>query len=698
MTHCLDRKKRITGFYGFIGILFLLKLVLMGMFSSDYQNEMFMPFVNGFLDQLLTGHPVNPYDFFAQETNLFPYPPMMLLIESTGGLLSRAAGDVLFLRNMLFKLPSLFFDCLGLIILLRMFPEKEKYISILYFASPIVLYAVHMHGQLDMIPTTLLLGALYYLTDTERRSGVRYILLLSAAIACKLHILAVVPLLCMYLAKRDGWKRAIFWTAAPLALAGLCVAPFFCQGFVSNVLFNQEQSILTKIVFDYINVQLYLPILAVLLIYLWVFTIPKINRDLLFSCCGILFSVFLLLIPPMPGWYVWVVPFIAIFFITMRANRHFDLAVYLFLNGVYLLYFTFAHRTDYTDLYFFDQSLTFLKQGSGLLQNSLFTVLVALLLCMSVMMYRSGVASNSLYRRQNLPFTIGIAGDSGSGKSTFLGIIRAAVGEKRLLTIEGDGDHKWERGNAMWEHFTHLNPKSNYLYRQAQDIAVLRAGQSVYRSDYDHDTGKFTKQARIRPKPYIVLCGLHSLYLPQVRNMLDLKIYMDIDENLRRYWKIQRDTASRGYDKEKILNQIERRLPDAEHYIYPQKKYADMVITYFDPLLTDCYTDGYTEHLHCKVTMDASVNLEPLIQAVEELGVYVQYDYDEDLMRQTVVFEGTVLYQPDFPVAAVAQKIVPNLEEIASFPLVPQDGLHGILELILLLLISQKMREGNVHV
>ena len=68
------------------------------------------------------------------------------------------------------------------------------------------------------------------------------------------------------------------------------------------------------------------------------------------------------------------------------------------------------------------------------------------------------------------------------------------------------------------------------------------------------------------------------MYLPQTRKYLDLKIYMDIDEQLRRYWKIQRDMKHRGYSEQKILQQVEERMQDAEKYIYPQRDYADMRI------------------------------------------------------------------------------------------------------------------------
>lgn len=687
-------KRHFPNFYLFIAAVFLLKIIVMGVFSSDYQRALFMRFVNGFLEQLSTGNWINPYEYFYQEPSLFPYPPCMLAVECIGGSLSLLVKGNWFLENIVFKLPSLLFDCLGMYYLMRMFPGKRRYIAVLYFASPVILYSTYMHGQLDIIPTTLLMGAIFYLTVPKHRDTKRYIILLTGAICCKLHILSALPLLFVFIGKRDGWKQAITWTALPLLLVMALVLPFWGNGFLHNVLFNKEQTILTKIMVDYGNVKIYIPILAVLLIYFRVFTISKINRDLLYSFCGLLFAVFLALIPPMPGWYVWIVPFITIFFIDIKSDRYLNLVIYAFLNLAYLLYFLIGHQTPYVDLYYGKISMMGLKTDSPLLVNSLFTVLTAALLYATYLMYQSGIASNSLYRRRGMPFTIGLSGDSGSGKSTLIAMIEQVFGRKNLLFIEGDGDHKWERGDRMWEHFTHLNPKSNYLYRQAQDLATLKTGQSVLRVDYDHDTGKFTNQSRIRPKPYILLCGLHALYLPQVRNILDLKIYMDIEENLRRYWKIQRDVGKRGYSKQRILEQISGRLVDAEKYIYPQKKYADLVISYFDKELTDCLSEGYDVHLSLKITVTIEIDLEPLIQRVKSQGIQVAYDYDNDLKTQSVIFESQDLEASTLPVAAIAEEVVPHLDEIINHPLRAINDLHCILEILLLLLVEDKLREG----
>ena len=122
-------KRSIHKFHIFVAAVFVLKIIFMGLFSSDYQTAMFMRFINGFLEQIGQGNLVNPYEFFKAEPNLFPYPPVMLVVECVGGLFSRIAVGSVFWQNVLFKLPNLFFDCLGMYYLMVMFPKKRRYVA-----------------------------------------------------------------------------------------------------------------------------------------------------------------------------------------------------------------------------------------------------------------------------------------------------------------------------------------------------------------------------------------------------------------------------------------------------------------------------------------------------------------------------------------------------------------------------------------
>ena len=363
------------------------------------------------------------------------------------------------------------------------------------------------------------------------------------------------------------------------------------------------------------------------------------------------------------------------------------------MNILYGIYFIFAHKTTYTDLYFLNYNLNFLKVSNAVFINIVFTMLTAVLTYTSYMMYQLGIAESLFYKRKNKSFSIGISGDSGAGKSTLIEMIKNIFGEKNILFLEGDGDHKWERGNEMWKQVTALNPKANYIYKQAEDLNNLRRSQNVVRVEYDHDTGKFTEEFKVKSKPYIVLCGLHALYLPKMRKNLDLKIYMDVDEKLRRYWKIQRDVYHRGYKKEKVLEAIEQRMPDAIKYIYPQKKYADILIKYFDSTLEDYTVENHNMKLDLEITLNADIDLESFIFELRKKDILVKHDYEEDLTKQIIIFNGDNLNNKKIDFSIIAEKVIPNLDEILNKDLSYINNLNGIIEMIILISISHKMRE-----
>lgn len=686
------------GFSIFMIGIFGIKVLLAGLFSSDYPDRMFLPFVSAFLENW-GGKDWNVYQYYWENQLLasFPYPPIMLGVECfSGGLLHLIQPENIFIRNLLAKVPLFLFDGLILFTLVKQFPKERWYIGVLYYASPILLYSTYMHGQLDVIPTAWLLLCLFYLKEgreekKERISAVFY----GMALLSKFHILAVFPLILFYLFRRGSLWNVVWYVGIVVGEVVLIVAPFWSEGFCSTVLWNPEQTVVKEVQIHFSSVSLYIPILALLLVYLLVFTVGRINYDLLMSFCGMIFTIFLSLCPPMPGWYIWSVPFLVLFFIRSYENRYSNIFIYAILNGCYIIYFVCFHLTNYSDLRFLGKDCSFLKWNHITYKNIMFTLLSGLLLYTIWQMYQFGVASNSFYKRKNTPFTIGISGDSGSGKSTFLHVLEQTLGRQNLLFIEGDGDHRWERGEKMWESYTHLNPKANYLYRQAGDIKRLKSGVATSRVEYDHKTGKFSKAHWIHPRKYILICGLHSFYLPQMRRHLDLKIYMDAEENLRRYWKIQRDTALRGYRKEQIMEQIEKRMSDAERYIYPQKKYADMRIQYFDKNLATAthLPESYEVEMSLRLFLSAAVDVEPLLTELEKWGIQAVYDFSGDLEHQVVEFDGETIKGKTIPFTYLAEQVIPQLDEVTKQELTGFTGIEGILSLFVLTLISKMMQE-----
>ena len=670
----------------------VIKVILMGLFSSDYQDRMFLPFVEKFL----SGN--NPYEYYYQNglMSSFPYFPLMLFIEAVGGALIRCLSIAnIFFRNLIFKLPLLVFDCVGFIFL-RKLGMRAKYALAFYFCSPIILFGTYMHGQLDIIPTAFLLIAIYYLLELKKTLAL-YSIFLGCALATKLHILAAVPILFVYIWKKRNLITAMEYHVLALLVVVMFTVSFWGDGFINTVLFNKEQSLLMTTSFNYGVTQVLIPIFVLLIIYFSVVDLNYINKNMLLSMLGLLFAVFLICLPPMPAWFTWIVPFIALYFGYVEEDKHKVMILYGIFNVLYLLYFIFLHQTEYVDLYLLGRSLQGFKVDSASIKYTVFTAMIASLCIIVFKVYKFGLATNSLYQRRGKAFTIGIAGDSGAGKSKMLEKIERLFGAgDDVLFIEGDGDHRWVRCDEHWEQHTALDPQANYLYRQAEDLKKLKTGISVDRVDYDHDKGLFTEKKRVTPKKFIVLCGLHSLYLPKLRDVLDLKIYMDTDDELRKFWKIQRDTNERGYTQERIISQIEQRYPDARKYIYPQQKYADIVVHYFDKTLENCFVENHDVILSVKFEITIDLDIEPLLRSLEDYGLHSEWKISDSLTRQEVIFDGKELLDNNkLDFAKLVEENIPQYEDFLTKEPMWGNEVEGVIQLMLLFVITERMKAGE---
>lgn len=176
---------------------------------------------------------------------------------------------------------------------------------------------------------------------------------------------------------------------------------------------------------------------------------------------------------------------------------------------------------------------------------------------------------------------IAICGDSSSGKTTLSNRLENVLSSynKSLLVLDCDRYHKWERSSDLLKKYTNLNPYSNHLDKLKSDIISLKDGEEVYQVDYDHKTGKFTDVKTIQPAEIIIVCGLHSI--DATENISDFKVYLDTDEDLKKKWKIARDTIERGYSEQQVIESINKRKCDYELFILPQREKADLIIRYY---------------------------------------------------------------------------------------------------------------------
>jgi len=175
-------------------------------------------------------------------------------------------------------------------------------------------------------------------------------------------------------------------------------------------------------------------------------------------------------------------------------------------------------------------------------------------------------------------FIVGVAGDSGSGKTTFTNAIRQIFGPDLVATISLDDYHVYDREERHRLNITPLHPDANNLEQLESDIATLKSGGPIQKPVYNHDTGRFDPPVRFLPQKILIFEGLHTLYTPALRDLMDFSVFVDPENEVKYAWKRKRDTDKRGYTSAEVGEEIARREKDYIEYIAPQRCYADAVI------------------------------------------------------------------------------------------------------------------------
>ncbi|HUT39148.1 MAG TPA: phosphoribulokinase [Methanoregula sp.] len=175
-------------------------------------------------------------------------------------------------------------------------------------------------------------------------------------------------------------------------------------------------------------------------------------------------------------------------------------------------------------------------------------------------------------------FTIGVAGDSGSGKTTFTQGVRSIFGNDLVSTLTLDDYHNLDRATREEQGITALDPKANRIDRLEHDLIQLKRGVPIDKPVYNHTTGKFDPPVVFRPNKILILEGLHTLFTPALRKYLDFTLFVDPEKQVKYDWKLKRDVINRGYSRDAVLKEIANREPEYERYIAPQKEFADAVI------------------------------------------------------------------------------------------------------------------------
>ena len=177
---------------------------------------------------------------------------------------------------------------------------------------------------------------------------------------------------------------------------------------------------------------------------------------------------------------------------------------------------------------------------------------------------------------------IGIAGGSGSGKTTVVKQIVKALPPRCAAVVPLD---------SYYNDTTELTPEErkqiNFDHPDAFDwkllteqIKKLKNGEAIEQPTYSYiESNRLKETVHVEPKPVIIIEGIMALHYKKLRDMMDLKIFVDTDSDVRLMRNIRRDVVERGRTVDMVLEHYETAVkPMHEQFIEPTKKFADLIV------------------------------------------------------------------------------------------------------------------------
>ncbi|MGZ8629376.1 MAG: phosphoribulokinase [Actinomycetota bacterium] len=173
-----------------------------------------------------------------------------------------------------------------------------------------------------------------------------------------------------------------------------------------------------------------------------------------------------------------------------------------------------------------------------------------------------------------------LACDSASGKSTLSHGVEYILGVEWVGHACTDDYHRFDRAERAGMQITPLAPEASRMDLMAQHLRRLAAGHPVTKPTYGHLTGTFGPDESIDPGEIVIVEGLLPLVDRGTRDAIDVAVFLEPEEMLRRRWKLERDVFERGYSARQVVVGIHRRERDAELYVQPQRGLADIVVRF----------------------------------------------------------------------------------------------------------------------
>jgi len=672
------------------------RLILIVLFAPAIHADWFVPF----LDNFFNDPNIDPWRAHLNaggDSLAFPYGPMMWLLLLPGVALGELGGAIFTgsstqLLAIGFSTGILILDFLLLRALLEILPASRRMVTILYWLSPIVLYLNYWHGQVDVAPVLLMTTSLVAI---RRHKFTLAGVILGAAFAAKLSMILALPFILVYLVRNNRFRRyAPKFMVAVGATTGILQGPYLLSTAVqSMVLDTPEAGKIYDLSLNLGSFEVLLLPLSYMLVVLAFWQLRRMSFGLLIASLGLGFFLVLLLSPASPGWFLWVVPMLVMYQIQSGRTAISTTAVFSVLLIVFNLLqsegaFIRLFRADFSDPLINSIS----SIGDDQL-SLLFTAVVTVGGLIAYRMARDGIRDSDFFGLRSRPFILGISGDSGSGKDTLSSAVEGLFGSHSIASISGDDFHMWDRDQPLWQTTTHLNPRANDLAAMAKSVIDLSESRSISVNRYDHSIGRFNESSSLAHNDFVLVSGLLVFYVPQLRKRCDARIFLDMDEGLRRRFKFERDVGERGYSAESVKKVLDEREDDTKRFIKPQIDHADIVFR-VEPARAAQLSDGTdieNIRLQLRISLRDSLYHEELIRLlIGVCGVNIEHDMDESNTSIEILVGSEVIAED---LQLVARRLVPQSDELLDVEPEWQSGATGVMQLIVLAQTAQILRE-----
>jgi uridine kinase len=546
----------------------------------------------------------------------------------------------------------------------------------LYWLSPIILYVNYAQGSWAVIPVALIFGVLVAIQHTRYRLAA---ITFGVSLATGIGAVFSAPFFALYFLARPRLRKMAHWPlvigAAAILVAwrllandqwGLPADGASWRNYMGAAL-NVSRTL-----------QLYILPIIYFAVFYWAWRVRRLDFALLRTFIGMCFIVIAIAIPADSGWAVWAAPFLVLYAID-SGDITASLLYWLFCVAFVMLHLTndpaslLVQNADFSGLLTRDPATT------SYLSSLFLTVMTACGIGLFVQMSWRWISLSPFRLLLERPIAIGIAGDSGAGKDAMADCITAMFGKPSVAHVSGDDYHMWDRQKPMWRALTHLNPQANDLESFSRNVVELIGRRPAIGRHYDHTTGRMTKAHVIHSADVVIASGLHALTIPSLNARYDIRIYLDIDEGLRRHWKVQRDVHVRNHPLQIVLDTIERRWPDSVRYIHPQKAAADLVMS-LEPRNRGNASWGPDVPLRLRIT-NRRGTLEELSRLLISLCNIDVIEVGGGTEEDSIMVIGE-LSSDD--VAAAARHLAPALHDMMDVMPVWETDLKGVMQLAVL--------------